>query len=276
MSGIGFEKQLTGKLIMDCKSILFEKNNGVAKITLSRPDDLNAMNTDMISEIVHALENAETDNIVRVVVITGNGKAFCVGADLKLGSEEFGSLESQQEIFRLFNRTLSKIENLNKPVIASINGFALAGGFEFMLACDLVIASEDALIGDQHINFGLVGAGGSTQRTTRLVGIRKAKEIIFTGERLSAREAERIGLVNKVVPADELESATYEMAAMLVERSPVALRIAKMLINRALQIDDSTAQELEVMSSLVNCTSEDSQEGMKAFNEKRKPAFKGR
>jgi enoyl-CoA hydratase/carnithine racemase len=161
-------------------------------------------------------------------------------------------------------------------VIASINGFAFAGGFEIMLACDLVIAAEDALICDQHINFGLVGPGGTTQRLPRIVGIRKAKEIILTGEKLSAHEAQRIGLVNRVVPLKELEKATEEMAAQLVEKSPVALRIAKNLLNRALEADRVTASELEVMSAIVNATSEDYQEGVRAFNEKRKPVFKGR
>lgn len=261
---------------MNYRNIILEKKNGIAKITLNRPEVLNAMNREMILEIGHALEDAEKDNAVRVVVITGSGRAFCVGVDLKFVREELGSLWAQQEFFRMGNRILmNAIENLGKPVIAAVNGFALAGGFELMLVCDLVIASEDALMGDQHINFGLVGPGGSTQRTPRIVGIRKAKEIILTGERLSANEAERIGLVNRVVPADELESATEDMAAKLADKSPVALKIAKTLINRALQTDLTTASELEVMSAIVNATSEDYQEGIRAFNEKRKPVFKG-
>jgi len=264
-------------IIMNYENIIFEKKNGIAKITLNRPEALNAMNRAMITEIGHALEDVEKDSAVRVVVITGSGKAFCVGADLKFVKEELTSLYDQQEFFRFGNKTLmNAIENLNKPVIAAVNGFALAGGFEIMLVCDLVIASEEALFGDQHINYGLVGPGGSTQRTPRLVGPRKAKEIIFTGERLSAHEAERIGLVNRVVPADELESATNEIAGKIAEKSPVALRIAKTLINRALEADQDTASELEVMSAIVNATSEDYHEGIRAFNEKRKPVFKGR
>ena len=262
---------------MNYENIIFEKKNGIVKITLNRPEALNAMNREMILEIGHALEDAEKDDAVRVVVITGSGRAFCAGADLKFVKEELGSLWAQQEFFRFANRTvMNAIENLGKPVIAAVNGFALAGGFELMLVCDLVIASEDALMGDQHINFGLVGPGGSTQRTPQIVGIRKAKEIILTGEKLSAKDAERIGLVNHVVSADELESATDDMAAKLAEKSPVALRIAKTLINRALQTDLATASELEVMSAIVNATSEDYQEGIRAFNEKRKPVFKGR
>ena len=262
---------------MNYENIVFEKKSGIAKITLNRPEALNAMNRAMIIEIGHALEDAEKDSAARVVVITGSGKTFCVGADLKFVKEELDSLYDQQEFFRFGNKTLmNAIENLNKPVIAAVNGFALAGGFEITLVCDLVIASEEAFFGDQHINYGLVGPGGSTQRTPRLIGPRKAKEIIFTGERLSAGEAERIGLVNRVVPADELESATNDIAAKIAEKSPVALRIAKTLINRALEADQATASELEVMSAIVNATSEDYHEGIRAFNEKRKPVFKGR
>jgi enoyl-CoA hydratase/carnithine racemase len=145
-----------------------------------------------------------------------------------------------------------------------------------MLACDLVIAADDAVIADQHLNYGVVGPGGSTQRTTWLLGPRKAKEIILTGKRLSGKEAEQIGLVNLSVPRDHLESAVNELAVQLAEKSPVALRIAKALINRALQVDLSMSEELEILSAIVNATSEDYAEGMQAFNDKRKPVFKGR
>jgi enoyl-CoA hydratase/carnithine racemase len=260
------------------KNIIFEKKDGIAKITLNRPEALNALTRDMVIEIGYALEDIERDASVRVVIITGTGKAsFCGGADIQFVTQEITSLGALQEFFRFANKTLiNGIENLSKPVIAALNGDVQGGGFEIMLACDLVIASEEAFIGDLHINLGLVGPGGGTQRTPRIVGIRKAKEIIFLGERISAKEAERIGLINRAVPFNELEKATHEMAAKLAEKSPVALRIAKTLLNRALETDLVTAQELEVMSALVNCTSEDSQEGMKAISENRKPVFKGK
>ena len=260
---------------MNYKNILSEKKNGVAKITLNRPEALNTMTRDMILEINHALKDAEKDEEVKVVVITGKGKAFCAGVDFKFVNEELGSLSAQQEFFRFANEMLvNAIENLKKPVIAAINGYASAGGFELMLSCDLVIASEDAVIADQHVNFGLVGPGGSTQRLPRIVGIRKAKEIIFTGEKLSAHDAEKIGLVNWIVSSNELERATEDLATKLVEKSPVALGIAKTLINRSLEADRVTTQELEVMSAIVNLTSGDYQEGIRAFKEKRKPVFK--
>ncbi len=262
---------------MPYKNIIFEKKRGIARITLNRPEVSNTLNREMILEIGSALEDCEKDNEVRVVVITGKGKAFCAGADLRFVNEELKSLWDQQEFFRFGNSTMmNRVENLKKPVIAAVNGFALAGGFELMLVCDFVIASEQAVLGDQHINFGLVGPGGTTQRLPRIVGIRKAKEIILGGERLSAKEAEHLGLVNRVVPPDELERATEDLATRLAEKSPVAMRLAKTLINRALEADLVTASELEIMSAIVNATSEDFQEGIRAFNEKRKPVFQGR
>lgn len=262
---------------MNYEKIIYSKEKGIAKITLNQPAKSNAIDGDMIQEIGDALENAEKDNAIRVVTITGKGKAFCAGMDLKFVQEKVKTTWEQQELFRYANRVLvDAIENLSKPVIAAINGFALAGGFELMLACDLAIASEDAKIGDQHINFGLVGPGGTTKRTPRLVGIRKAKELLFTGDIISARDAERMGLVNHVVPAAELENATDEMAAKIADKSPVALRLTKTLLNQSLEVDSNRSSELEILSAVVNATSEDYKEGLKAFKEKRKPSFKGR
>ena len=262
---------------MKYKKIIYENENGIAKIMFNRPRQLNSMDGDMIQEIGRALEDSERDRSVRVVILTGKGRAFCAGMDLNFVSEKIKTLWDQQELFRYTNKVVTDaIESLGKPVIASVNGFALGGGFEVMLACDLVVASEDAMIGDQHINFGLVGPGGSTKRTPRIVGMRKAKELIFTGDKISAQEAERIGLINRVVPASELEKATYEIASKIAEKSPVALKIAKTLLNQSLEVDSRRLSELEVMASIVNATSEDYEEGMNAFREKRKPNFKGR
>jgi enoyl-CoA hydratase/carnithine racemase len=262
---------------MGYEKIIYLKAKGLAKITLNRPQKLNSMDGDMIEEIGSALEDSERDSSVRVVVLTGKGRAFCSGLDLKFVAEKVKTLSDQQELFKYTNKVVTDaIENIGKPVIAAVNGFALGGGFEVMLACDLAIASEDAIIGDQHINFGLVGPGGSTKRTPRIVGIRKAKELIFTGDKISAKEAERIGLINRVVPAKELEKATYEIASRIAEKSPVALRIAKTLLNQSLEVDSRRLSELEVMAAIVNATSEDYEEGMRAFREAREPVFRGR
>ncbi|MGA2463368.1 MAG: enoyl-CoA hydratase/isomerase family protein [Thermodesulfobacteriota bacterium] len=262
---------------MNYETIIFEKKEAVAKITLNRPQALNAMNDVMFREIGQALEDSEEDNNIRVVVITGNGRAFCSGVDLKFAREKLTSQKAKEDFYRLGNRVkMRRIEEMSKPVIAAVNGFALAGGFEIVLACDLAIAAEDATIGDQHMNYGLFGAGGSPYRLPLLVGIRKAKELIFTGKWISGKEAERIGLVNRAVPADQLESAVDEMVAQLADKSPVAMRISKAYINRTAFIDADSRLELLIMSALVLGASEDSQEGMRAFAEKRKPVYKGR
>lgn len=262
---------------MSYETILFEKKGPMAKITLNRPQALNAMNDVMFREIGQALENSEEDNNIRVVVITGSGRAFCSGVDLKFSREKLTTQQDRENFYRLGNRVkMRRIEEMSKPVIAAVNGFALAGGFEIVLACDLAIAAEDAQMGDQHMNYGLFGAGGSPFRLPLLVGIRKAKELIFTGKWISGKEAESIGLVNRAVPADQLESAVDELVAQLADKSPVAMRISKAYINRTAFVDADSRLELLIMSALVLGASEDSQEGMRAFAEKRKPVYKGR
>jgi enoyl-CoA hydratase/carnithine racemase len=259
------------------ETIIYEKKNKVAKITLNRPEAMNAITRTMFLEIEQALDDADKDNDVSVVVLAGNGKAFCAGVDLKFSSKELITLQDQQDFFRLGNKTsLEKMEGLSKPVIAAVHGYCLAGGFEMMMATDFVIAAEDAKIGDQHINFGLFGGGGCAYRLALLVGARKAKEIVLLGKRLSGKEAEQIGLVNRAVPADQLESAVDEMAAELAGKSPVALKLSKWYINRVSMPDADSRLELAIMYSLIDATSEDKEEGMKAFLEKRKPVFKGR
>lgn len=262
---------------MNYETILYSKNNHIAKIVLNRPEALNALNRIMVTEIGIALDDTEKDENIRVVVITGKGKAFCTGADLKFIKRELKSLHDQQKFFRFANKTMMQaIEELEKPVIAAINGYAFAGGFELILVCDFAIAAESAIISDQHINYGLVGPGGSTQRTPRLIGLKKAKELILTGKKLVATEAEQMGLINSAVKDDQLEQVVEELATTLAEKSPVAMKIAKRLINRSIATNDTIGAELEIMAAIVNATSEDYKEGIKAFSEKRKPVFKGR
>lgn len=259
---------------MAYEAIIYAKKNKAAKITLNRPEKMNAINGVMFREILAALDDAEQDDSVRAIVITGSGKAFCSGVDLKFAREELGTIKSEWDFLSVGKRLLERIEELSKPAIASVNGLALAGGFEIILAVDLAIAAEDAMLGDQHMKVGMFGAGGSPYRLPMMVGFRKAKELILTGKWISGREAERIGLVNRAVPSGDLEKTVDEMIAELSDKSPMAMRITKAYMNRTTLTDSNAHLERAILSSLINNASEDYQESVKAFQEKRKPEFK--
>jgi len=261
---------------MGFRNIILEKTARVATIILNRPQVLNALNSEMWQEIGEALEDIEQDDTIRVAIITGNGKAFSAGADLKRAKEILGDPKRSREYIQLIHRVLGKIESLSKPVIAVVNGIALAGGFEIVLACDIVIASEDARLGDQHAHYALVPGGGSTQRTPRTIGIKRAKEHLLTGDWYSATEAERVGLVNHVVPADKLNDAVNEMVAKLVDKSPLGSAIIKELVNQGMNTDLGTALNLEIGAVVFVSRTEDFREGMSAFEEKREPVYKGK
>jgi enoyl-CoA hydratase len=262
---------------MSCETIIYTKKEGIARITFNRPQAMNSINRQMMTEIGEALADAEKDSSIRVVVITGSGKAFCTGMDLKFSLEELATPQAAQEFFRFGNEVMfRRMEKMPKPVIAAVNGYALAAGFEILAAVDLAIASEEALIGDQHMKYGLLGAAGAAYRVPLLIGLRKAKELLFTGDTLTGREAAQIGLVNRAVPADKLESTVDELAARLAEKSPLAMRISKSMINHSAMVDAEARLELVFMSAAAGLNSEDRTEGIRAFNEKRKPVFKGR
>jgi len=262
---------------MEFSTIIFEKKEGVARITLNRPEALNALSPELISEMGVALDDVERDETIKVIVIAARGKAFSAGADLGSVREMLDSLPEIESVLRSWHKTFNALEESSRPVVCVVQGMALAGGLELINACDIVIASEEARIGDQHANFGLIPGGGNTQRLPRIVGPRKAKEIILTGEWLSAADAERIGLVNKVVPADKLEAAVSEMVNKLIKgKSSLAAKAIKNLINKGMQVDLHSALEMEIQTHLNHSQSEDMAEGIKAFEEKRPPVFKGR
>jgi enoyl-CoA hydratase len=260
---------------MDFKFIIYEKSEGVATITLNRPEALNAFSKEVVAETMQALEDIRSDENVRVVVLTGAGeKAFSAGADIKtmIGMNALKA----RDLSLMGERLCVALENLEKPVIAAINGFALGGGLEVAMACDLRIASETARMGQTEINIGLIPGWGGTQRLTRLVGGGKAKEFVFTGKMIDAKTAEQLGIVNMIVPVDKFREAVRQFALDLAAKAPVALKVAKALINKGADIGLESALALEREGFGVVASTEDLQEGVKAFTEKRKPAFKGK
>jgi len=256
------------------ETILVKIEEGIATITLNRPEVLNALNSQVFNELGEAAQKLGADESVRVVIITGGDKVFAAGADIKqlATSTAVNVATSVRPSLRAFNL----IENLSKPVIAAIAGFALGGGCELTLTADVRIAAEGAQLGFPEIKLGILPGGGGTQRLPRLIGAGKAKELIFSGDFITADEALRIGLVNKVVPAEQLLIEARKMAKKFAARGAVALQMAKTCINEGLQMDlDSGLQYEHKCFSLLFAT-EDQKEGMKAFVEKRKPNFQGK
>jgi 2-(1,2-epoxy-1,2-dihydrophenyl)acetyl-CoA isomerase len=260
---------------VDYETILYELDEGVLTITLNRPDVLNAFNRKMTDEIQDALKKAERDPSVRCIVFTGAGRAFSSGEDLKARSTEgvtgFGSTLKER-----YNPIVLKMRNIEKPVIGSINGVAAGAGCSIALACDLRVASDKASFIEVFVRVGLVPDSGSSFFLPRLVGLGKALEMAFTGDAVNAEEAYRIGLVNRVVPAEELASATRELALRLAQGPTKAIGLAKRAMNRALSMDLEQLLEYEVFAQETAGATEDHKEGMAAFLEKRTPNYTGR
>jgi enoyl-CoA hydratase len=255
-------------------NILLERRERVALITVNRPDKLNALNIQTRTELADALAELRNDETVRVVVITGAGeKAFIAGADI---NEFAGRTALQQREVMKAKSIFTAAEDFPKPLIAMINGFCLGGGCELALSCDLRVASDRARFGQPEINLGIIPGGGGTQRLTRLVGEGKAMQMILTGEMIDAQEAHRLGLVNEVYPAAELEAKTMELANKIAAKSPVALAMAKTAVKNAARMNLRAGLEQEIDLFALCFASEDKEEGVSAFLEKRKPEFKGR
>jgi enoyl-CoA hydratase len=260
---------------MEFKYIVHEKSEGIATITLNRPEALNAFSKDVVEEVLLALEDVSNDETVRVVVLTGAGeKAFSAGADIK--SMVGMTALKARELSLMGEKLCFALENLEKPVIAALNGYALGGGLEVAMSCDLRVASETARMGQTEVNIGLIPGWGGTQRLTRLIGKTKAKELVFTGRMIDAKTAEQLGIVNMVVPADKFKDAVRQFALELASKAPVAIKVAKALINKGADIGLDSALALEREGFGVVASSEDLKEGVSAFTEKRKPTFKGR
>ena len=261
---------------MNYNTIIVEKEEGVATVTLNRPDKLNALTPKMLEELEAATEELAHDNDVKVVVITGAGRAFCAGADLDHPIFNMTEPADVKEVMQKFHQIPLNIRKIPKPVIASVNGAAVGAGCNYALACDIVIASETARLGEVFVNIGLHPDCGGTYHLPRLVGTAKACELLFTGKIIDAKEAERIGLVNQVVAADQLETVTKELALSLAKGPFLAISMMKTSIYQGLEMDLASVLEREAATQSICILTDDCKEGISAFKEKRKPIFKGR
>ena len=252
------------------EQIKVEKKKEIGIITLNRPETRNALNRKMIQELGDALTELENDSQIRSIIITGN-KDFCAGADIK----EMNAIKPEgiETFCRWGHKVFDQLEGMGKPVIAAIIGFALGGGCELAIACDIRIAGEGAKFGQPEVNLGLIPGFGGTQRLSRLVGIGKAKEMILTGEIINAKEAASIGLVNRVEKDEELLAKAEEMAMTIAQKAPVAVKMAKKLINENQEITKGLEKEINLFARCF--ATQDRQEGINAFLEKRKPQFRG-
>lgn len=257
--------------------ILSETRDGALWLTLNRPAALNSLTPEIVQGLERALALAEHDAAVRAVVLTGNGRAFCAGADLKYVRETTSGDEGAVAAFlNSVLAVMSRLEKFPKPVIAAINGLALAGGLELVLCCDLVIAARSARLGDAHANFGLLPGGGSSVRLPRKIGPTRAKYLLYTGEFLPAEQLVEAGLVNEVVEDTDLLAAAGRLVGKLQAKSPLVLRRMKALVDDGLEQPVETALRLELLASEVHAHSHDMKEGLAAFQEKRTPRFTGR
>lgn len=257
---------------MKYETLLYEVGDGIATITINRPDVLNALNMQVLAELLDAIAKVRADAAVKVVILTGAGRSFIAGADIAQMSG-FGVRDGMR-FGDLGHAVLNGLEALDKPVIAAVNGFALGGGTEVSLGCDFVYASTKAKFGQPEVNLGIIPGFGGTQRLARTVGMNKARELIYTGDVIGAEEAKRIGLVAEVFEPEELMPKVREKAQLLMGKGPLAISTAKRVMNKGVDLSLDAALELEKQAFAALFGTVDQKEGMKAFVEKRKPAFR--
>ncbi|MFH1646338.1 MAG: enoyl-CoA hydratase-related protein [Chloroflexota bacterium] len=260
---------------MTYNTLLYEKQDGIGTVTINRPASLNALNAEVFAELYRVFEEIENDAAVRVVILTGAGeKAFVAGSDITEMAPQ-NSLEITRFVAKV-RQASDRIYTLSKPVIAAINGYALGGGLEVAMCADLRIAAEKARFGQPEINVGVIPGGGGTQRLTRLIGMTRAKELLYTGDMIDAPTALSYGLVNKVVPLESLMTEAKELAKKLLTKSGRILELMKMSVNSGAGMSLPDALDYEAQCFALCFAAEDQKEGMKAFMEKRKAEFKNR
>ncbi len=260
---------------MDYNTITYEKDAPLGIITLNRPKSLNALNDELLSELAQVFEEIEKEEAISAVIITGSKKAFAAGADIK----EIDKIEDcvqADDFVRRIKVVYDRIESFPKPVIAAVSGLALGGGCELCLVCDIRIAADNASFGLPEIKLGVIPGAGGTQRLPRLIGLGRAKEMLFSGEPIDAQEAYRIGLANKVVPADSLLEEAKKMANNFANKPNFALNIIKQVVNEGTYIDLNSGLAHENRCFEMLFSTQDKKEGVQAFLEKREPEFKGK
>lgn len=257
---------------MNYQTIVVSKEETIGVIILNRPDSLNALNMNMVTELIDALNSFEKDDRIRCIVISGNESAFSAGADIK-EMVDMSAVEMAKtgHFFPLWD----KVGRYPKPVVGALSGFVLGGGLELAMSCDVLVASETTKFGQPEINIGVIPGGGGTQRLTRVVGKYKAMEMILTGRMIGAEEARTLGLVSRVVPKEVFLTEAKKVAAEIASKSPLAIKFAKQAINKAFEMGLTDGLDFERELFYLLFASEDKVEGMKAFQEKRKPEFKG-
>jgi len=263
---------------MEYHSILFKKEGGKAIITLNRPRALNALNAEMIAELLSASKEVAEDPEVKVLILTGAGRAFCFGADVSEFNQHKDPATHEATLFLLqkSQEFIRLLAGMPKPTIAAINGFATGLGLDLALACDLRIAAERSKLAEAFIFMGLVPDGGGTFFLPRLVGLARAAEMIFSGEPISSTEAERIGLINRAVPNEEFHKSINDLADKIIRRPSLALALSKQALRKNLQGDLDSALKIEAQNQKICLASTDHQEAVQAFLEKRDPTFRGK
>ena len=260
---------------MDLTTVSYTSGDGIARIVLNRPAQLNAISPALLEDLDRVCEAIESDPAARAATLTAAGRAFCAGADLRVVRETVGDSARWSAFMSLWHRVFDRIEALPVPLVAGVHGLALAGGLELVLVADLVVMDETARLGDQHANFGLIAGGGGSQRLPRLIGARRAKELMLLGGWVDAPQALSWGLVNRVAPAGQVDEAVMALARELASKSVVASRVAKRLVDRGLDLTLQEGLALERRMAGEHIRSADAAEGLRAFAEKRAPLFQG-
>lgn len=261
---------------MGYQTLLYERTGAIATVTLNRPEARNALDLVMRRELADVLDEVEADAEARVLILTGAGGHFCSGGDVKSMRERQHTPAEGRARVQLLNRMVLRLVDFPRPTIAMVDGYAVGAGSNLALCCDLIVASERARFGELFWKIGLAPDGGGTWLLSRVVGLARAKELIFTADIIDAAEAARIGLVNHVVPVGELQARTRALADRIAAGPPAVLRMAKHMVNRAATSDLAAALDLEAYSQAIAISSEDHREGLAAFFDKRVPAFRGR